>query len=66
MDLLPGRPFHPITALRSNGQEKMKGKKANPSGREALSARYSSRALDMVCSPSRCQGRFRELELEFY
>ena len=38
------RPFHPFTVLRSNGREKMKGKRDNPSGREALPPRYSSRA----------------------
>ena len=51
------RPFHPITVLRSNGQEKMKGKRENPSGREVLPPRYSSRAI-LVCSPARCQGVF--------
>lgn len=46
---LPGRPFHPITVFRSN-QERMKGKRANPSVRPYSQGTPLELVLDTVCS----------------
>lgn len=59
---LPGRPFHPITVFRSN-QEKMKGKRANPSVRPYSQGTPLELVLDTVCSsPCTVWGCFVEDE----